>query len=161
LVRYSIPTGQGTLEVTCRTTSAAPSARPLRLCERMASTLRLRDAKALPLAAATEDSRRLGVAVATLIAERDAARGRMGSAPTPNHQRLVARELAEIHQRTATILNGLAGAEAIEAAARDAADAYARLAASAGSGLAARWDEASEQVRRGDRVLAEAIAATR
>ena len=158
LVRYSIPTSQGTLEVTCRTTSA-PSPRPLRLCERTVSTLRLRDAKALPLAAATEDSRRLGVAVATLIAERDGARGRLGSAPTPNHQRLVAQELAEIHQRAAAILHGLAGAEAIEAAARDAADGYARLAAAAGSGAAARWDEASEQVRRSDAVLAEGIAA--
>ena len=157
-MRYSIPTSQGTLEVTCRTTSA-PSPRPLRLCERTVSTLRLRDAKALPLAAATEDSRRLGVAVATLIAERDAARGRLGSAPTPNHQRLVAQELAEIHQRAATILHGLARAEAIEAAARDAADGYARLAAAAGSGAAARWDEASEQVRRSDAVLAEGIAA--
>src|ERR671914_1411401 len=158
LVRYSMPTSQGTLEVTCRTTSA-PSPRPLRLCERTVSTLRLRDAKALPLAAATEDSRRLGVAVATLIAERDGARGRLGSAPTPNHQRLVAQELAEIHQRAAAILHGLAGAEAIEAAARDAADGYARLAAAAGSGAAARWDEASEQVRRSDAVLAEGIAA--
>src|ERR671914_35631 len=158
LVRYSMPTSQGSLEVTCRTTSA-PSPRPLRLCERTVSTLRLRDAQALPLAAATEDSRRLGVAVATLIAERDGARGRLGSAPTPNHQRLVAQELAEIHQRAAAILHGLAGAEAIEAAARDAADGYARLAAAAGSGAAARWDEASEQVRRSDAVLAEGIAA--
>jgi Protein kinase domain len=160
LVRYSIPTSQGTLEVTCRATSA-PSPRPLRLCERTVSTLRLRDAKALPLAAATEDSRRLGVAVATLIAERDAARGRLGSAPTPNHQRLVAQELAEIHRRAATILHGLAGAEAIEAAARDAADGYARLAAAAGGGAAAHWDEAREQVRRSDAVLAEGIAAAR
>src|SRR5918992_1069825 len=160
LVRYSIPTSQGTLEVTCRATSA-PSPRPLRLCERTVSTLRLRDPKALPLAAATEDSRRLGVAVATLIAERDAARGRLGSAPTPNHQRLVARELAEIHQRAATILHGLARAEAIEAAALDAADGYARLAAAADSGAAARWDVASEQVRRTDAVLADGIAAAR
>src|ERR687896_1898553 len=158
LVRYSIPTSQGTLEVTCRATSA-PSPRPLRLCERTVSTLRLRDPKALPLAAATEDSRRLGVAVATLIAERDAARGKLGSAPTPNHQRLVAQELAEIHQRAATILHGLARAEAIEAAARDAADGYARLSAAADSGAAARWDEASEQVRRTDAVLADGIAA--
>ena len=160
LVRYSIPTSQGTLEVTCRATSA-PSPRPLRLCERTVSTLRLRDAKALPLAAATEDSRRLGVAVATLIAERDVARGRLGSAPTPNHQRLVAQELAEIHGRAATILHGLAGAEAIEAAARDAADGYARLAAAARSEAAARWDDASEQVRRSDAALAEGIAAAR
>jgi hypothetical protein len=160
LVRYSIPTTQGTLEVTCRATSA-PSPRPLRLCERTVSTLRLRDAKALPLAAATEDSRRLGVAVATLIVERDAARGRLRSAPTPNNQRHVAQELAEIHGRAATILHGLAGAEAIEAAARDAADGYARLAAAAGSGAAARWDEASEQVRRSDAMLAEGIDAAR
>jgi hypothetical protein len=160
LVRYSIPTSQGTLEVTCRTMSA-PSPRPLRLCERTVSTLRLRDAKTLPLAAATEDSRRLGVAVATLIAERDAARGRLGSASGPRRQRLIAQDLAETHERAAAVLHGLVGADAIETAARDAADAYARLAASAGSGSAARWDEASEQVRRSDAVLAEAIAATR
>jgi hypothetical protein len=160
LVRYSIPTSQGSLEVTCRMTSSR-SSRPLRLCERTASTLRLRHARAVPLAAAAEDSRRLGVAVATLIAERDAARARLGTASTPNDQRLLAQDLAEIHQHAATVLYGVAGAEAIKAAARDAAGAYARLAASAGSGSAARWDEASEQIRRSDAVLAEAIAATR
>src|SRR5918992_674408 len=160
LVRYSIPTSQGTLEVTCRATSA-PSPRPLRLCERTVSTLRLRHARALPLATAADDSRRIAAAVATLIAERDAARARLGSASTPHHQRLIAQDLAETHERAAAVLHGLVGAEGIEAATLDAADAYARLAASAGRGVAARWGGAGEQVRRGDRVLAEAIAATR
>jgi hypothetical protein len=160
LVRYSIPTSQGTLEVTCRMTSSG-SSRPLRLCERTASTLRLRDATALPLAAAAENSRRLGIAVATLIGERDAARARLGSASKPSQQRLVAQDLAETHQHAAAVLHGLAGAEAIEAAVRDAAGAYATLATSAGSGSAAAWDEASDQVRRTDAMLAEAIAAAR
>src|ERR671915_124723 len=159
-VSYSIPTTEGSLEVTCRMTSSR-SSRPLRLCERAASTLRLRYARALPLATAADDSRRVAAAVATLIAQRDAARARLGSASTPHHQRLIAQDLAETHERAGAVLHGLVGAEAIEAATLDAADAYARLAASAGRGLAARWDEASEQVRRGDRVLAEAIAATR
>src|ERR687895_263689 len=157
---HSISTTEGSLEVTCRMTSSR-SSRPLRLCERAASTLRLRHARALPIATAADDSRRVAAAVATLIAQRDAPRARLGSASTPHHQRLIAQGLAETHERAAAVLHGLVGAEAIEAATLDAADAYARLAASAGSGLAARWDEASEQVRRGDRVLAEAIAATR
>jgi hypothetical protein len=158
VVRLSIPTSQGTLAVTCRTRAAAGS-RPLRLCERTASTLRLRDARALPLAAAAGESRRLRTAIATLRAERDAARSRLGGASTPRDQRLAAQDLAEIHARAATALRDLAGAGSLEADARAAADAYARLAASAGSKSPKRWAEAGEEVRRSDADLAEAIDA--
>jgi hypothetical protein len=157
VVRYSIPTSRSTLVVTCRMT-ASGGPRPLRLCERTASTIRLRQATALPLAAAAEESRGVRSAIAALKAERDAARARLAGAPTPSDQRAVAEELADSHERAATALRELAGAEAIEIAARDVADAYSKLAASAQSGSAGRWNEASDDVRRSDALLAEAIA---
>jgi protein kinase-like protein len=158
VVRYSVPTSEGTLAVRCRTAAPAGS-RPLELCERTASTLRLRDGRALPLAAAAEESRRLRTAIAALAAERDAARARLGSASTPNDQRAAAQDLADSHRRAATALRELTWAAPVEAAARGAADAYASLAASAESGSPERWAEATEDVRRSDAVLTEAIAA--
>jgi hypothetical protein len=157
-VRYSVPTSRGTLAVTCRAT-ASESSRPLRLCERTASTLRLRGATALPLAAVAEEARRVRTTIAALEAERDAARARLGSASTSNDQRLAAQDLADSHERAASALRELTGAGLVEAAARAAADAYARLAAAAESGSAERWTAASEQVRRSDAVLVQAIAA--
>jgi hypothetical protein len=160
VVRYSIPTTGGTLAVTCRST-ASGSSRPLRLCERTASTLRVGDARALPLATAAEDSRRLRTAIAALKIERDAGRARLAGAYTPEAQRLAAQDLADSHARAATAFRELAGAQAIEAAARGAADAYSLLAASAEDGPAGRWNEASERVRRSDAVLIEAVAVAR
>lgn len=158
VVRYWIPTSRGTLAVSCLTT-ASGSLRRLRLCERTASTLRLRDAKALPLAAAADESRRLRTAIATLRADRNAARVRLGTASTPRDQHLAAEDLVESHERAATAFRELTGAAPIMDAARRAADAYARLAASAESGSSGRWAEASKEVRRSDALLAEAIAA--
>jgi hypothetical protein len=154
---YTTSTSEGTLVVTCRApTSGGPGL--LRECERAASTLRLRGARALPLVAALEDSERLRAAVAAVGAERDRARTRLSHASTPRGQRRLARDLARIHTRAATALDGAAEADSIKAAALGAADAYSSLAASAGSGSARRWDTASERVRRRETVLAKAIA---
>ena len=158
VVRYSVPTSRGTLAVACRTTTSR-SSRPLRMCERIASTLRLRDVRALPLAAVVEESRRLRTAIATLRTERDSARARLDGASSPDEQRLAAQDLADSHRRAATALHGLTGAGSLEAAARGAAGAYSRLAASAESGSAERWAQATAQVRGGEAALAEAIAA--
>jgi hypothetical protein len=152
---YTAPTSEGTLTVTCK---ASVGSAQLRECERAASTLRLRDAKVLPLTAALEDSERLRSAVATLGAQRDRARTRLDRASTPRGQRLFARDLAGIHSRAATALDGLAEADSIEAAAGRAAEAYSSLAASAKSGSARRWERASERVRHTEAVLAKAIA---
>jgi hypothetical protein len=157
-VHYSVPTSRGTLAVTCRVTASA-SSRPLRLCERTASTLRLREARALPLAAVAEEARRLRATVAALEAERDAGRARLAGAFTPNDQHVAAQDLADSHESAATALRELTGAGPVEAAARAAADAYARLAAAAESGSAERWTAASERVRRSDAVLVQAISA--
>lgn len=158
VVRYSVPTSRGTLAVTCRTT-ASRSPGPLALCERTASTLRLRDVRALPLAAVVEESRRVRAAIETLGAERDAARARLDSASTPAAQRLAAQDLADSHQRAATALRERTGAEPLEKAARGAARAYSELGKAAESGSAERWAHASEQVRRSEAALAGAIAA--
>jgi hypothetical protein len=158
VVRYSIPTSEGSLAITCRKTGSG-SSRPLRLCERTASTLRLGDATALTLAAAAEESRRLHTAIEALKAERDAARARLADTFTPDDQRAAAQDLAESHDRAATVFRQFAGAGAIEAAARAVADSYSKLAAAAESGSPELWDEASEGLRRSDAALAEAIAA--
>ncbi len=154
---YTTSTSKGTLVVTCRASASNGSA-PLRECERAASTLGLRGARALPLAAALEDSERLRAAVAALGAERDRARTRLDRASTPRGQRLHAKDLARIHERAATALDGLAEADSIKTAARRAADAYSSLATSAKSGSARRWDRMSQRVRRSEAVLAKAIA---
>ena len=158
VVRYSVPTSRGTLAVTCRTT-ASRSPGPLALCERTASTLRLRDVRALPLAVAARESRRLRTAIETLGAERDAARARLDSAATPTDQRVAAQDLADSHQEAATALRELTGAEPLENAARGAARAYSGLGTAAESGSAERWAQASEQVYRSEAALAGAIAA--
>jgi hypothetical protein len=158
VVRYSIPTSEGSLAVTCRKTGSG-SSRPLRLCERTASTLRLGDARALTLAAAAEESRRLRSAIEALKAERDAARARLADTFTPDEQRAAAQDLAESYDRAATVFRQFAGARDIEAAARAVAESYSKLAAAAESGSAELWDEASEGLRRGDAALAHAIAA--
>jgi hypothetical protein len=155
---YTTSTSEGTLVITCRG-PASVGRRPLRECERAASTLRLRSGRALPLTAALEDSERLRAAVAALGAERNRARTRLGRASRPRGQRLVAQDLARIHARAATALDGLAEADSIKAAARGAAAAYSSLSASAESGSARRWVSASERVRRSEAELARAIAA--
>jgi hypothetical protein len=156
-VRYTVPTADGALQVSCRATSTG-SSRQLRLCERTASTIELRHAKALPLADVAEESQRLTAAIAALNAGRDAARSRLGGAATPDGQRLVAQNLAQRHQRAANVLHEIGGAEAVETAARGAADAYSALAAAAEKGSAKGWQESSARVRRSDAVLAEAVA---
>jgi hypothetical protein len=158
VVRYSIPTSEGSIAVTCRKTGSG-SSRPLRLCERTASTLRLGDAGALTLAAAAEESRRLRTAIEALKAERDVARARLADTFTPDDQRAAAQDLAESHDRAATVFRRFAGARGIAAAARAVADSYSKLAAAAESGSAELWDEASDGLRRSEAALAEAIAA--
>lgn len=132
----------------------------LRLCERTASTLRLKDATPLPLAVAARESQRVRAALTTLSVERDAARARLGSASTPAAQRGAAQALAAMHERAAAALDGPPGAEGVEAALRGTAEAYGTLAAAAENDSAARWKEAGDQVRQSEAELAEAIAAT-
>jgi hypothetical protein len=138
--------------------TASGGSRALRLCERTASTLAVRHARALPLAAAAEESRGLRSAIADLKTE--ATRPGPGS---PGHPRRATSALPRRSSRTATNAPRpgsakLAGAEAIAIAARDVADAYSKLATSAKSGSAERWNEASDEVRRSDALLAETIA---
>lgn len=154
---YTAPTSKGTLVVTCRA-SASVGSGPLRECERAASTLRLHGGRALPLTAALEESKRLRAAVAALGTQRNRARTRLSRASTPRSRRLLAQDLARIHARAATALDGLPKADSIEAAARRAAAAYKSLAPSAESGSPRRWNRAGERVRRSEAELAKAIA---
>lgn len=156
VIRFVSPTTAGKLVIACRASSGAGS---LRLCERTASTLRLRTARALPLAGVVAVEDKLSAAVARLREERTAARMRLARASRPSGQRLAAETLARIHDRAGGVLAELAGAEGIAAAARDAAAAYGALAAAAESGAGGRWDSARERVRRNEATLTETLAA--
>lgn len=156
-VRFTAPTTAGKLVIVCE---ASPSSarNTLRLCERSASTLRLRDARVLPLPGVAEEPG-LRAAVARLRSDRRGGRRRLARARRPNGQREVAGALARTHERAARRLGALADGEAIAAAARRTADAYSALARAAGSGKSARWNAARDRVRRSESALADAIAA--
>ena len=156
-VRYAAPTTAGSVLITCRASPADGDW--LRTCERIASTLRLHGARALPLASAIEEEERLRAAVAALRTERDAGRRRLARARRRSGQRTVARELAASHRRAALALDRVSHAEPIEAAARRAAAAYSSLAASATGRSSRPWNAARKRVRRSDATLAEALAA--
>jgi hypothetical protein len=156
-VRYAAPTTAGAVLITCRAAPSDPSV--LQLCERAASTLRLDNASALPVAGGVEQEERLRTTITALRTQRDAGRRRLARAETRDGQRLVARSLARSHARAAAALDPLSGSEPIAAAVRGTARAYAGLAQSAARGSERRWQLASERVERRDAVLAEALAA--
>jgi hypothetical protein len=153
-VTYQVPTTRGTLVLIC----GPGSPDRLRRCERAASTTRLRDAKALPVAGAIRDRKRLLGSISALAAEREDARARLGRAETPEGQRVAARDLADSYARTARALGPVTAAEPVATAARAAADAYMALAESASTGSAGGWDDAGDRVRRSEAALAEAVA---
>jgi hypothetical protein len=158
VVHYATPTSQGTLLVTCRAPASA-AGEALRLCERTASTLTLRQARAWPLAVAATESERFRAVLATLSSEREDARARLSRASTPAGQRRAAQDLAASHERAAAALGDLTGVESVAAAMRATAEAYATLAASAEGEWAAGWNQAGETVRRSEAALVDAIAA--
>jgi hypothetical protein len=155
-IRYVAPTTAGKLVIVCE---ASPSAarNTLRLCERSASTLRLRDARVLALPGVADEPG-VRAAVARLRSRRRAGRRRLAQARLPSGQRKVARALDRLHERAARSLAALPEGEAIAAAAGRTGRAYATLAQAAGSGKRARWNAARDRVRSAEADLADAIA---
>ena len=156
-VRYVVPTENGKLVATCRASQrAAPNT--LVLCERAASTLRLRSATGLSLAAVVEQQARRQAAVEALSEARSNARARLAAAERPNGQLVAAEALVRVHERAAERFGVLPGGEAIAAAARRTAAAYGALAEASGGEESRGWNAARERVRRADAALRRAIA---
>jgi Protein tyrosine and serine/threonine kinase len=156
-VRYVIPTESGKLVATCRASARAATG-TLSTCERVASTLTLRSATGLPIAAVVEQQERWQGEVARLGKERAAARGSLARAELPAGQRLAAEALERVHLRAATRFAALPGGEAVAAAARRTAASYRELAGVAGGESAQRWNAARARVRRSETSLRLALA---
>jgi hypothetical protein len=156
-VRYVIPTESGKLVATCR---ASPQAAPgtLSNCERVVSTLQLRSATGLPIAAVVEQQERWQSEVARLDKERSAARRNLAQAERPAGQRLAALALVRVHDRAAARFAALPGGEAVAAAARRTAASYRALAWVANGESSQRWNAARARVRRAEATLRQAVA---
>ncbi len=156
-VRYVIPTESGKLVATCRaSTRAAPGT--LSTCERVASTLQLRSATGLPIAAVVAQQERWQSEVTRLDEERSVARRNLARAERPAGQRLAAEGLERVHERAAARFAALPGGEAVAAAARRTAAAYRGLAAAADGESSQRWNAARERVRRAEASMRQAVA---
>ena len=152
-----MPTESGKLVATCRASRRAASG-TLAGCERVASTLRLRSATGLPIAAVVEQQERWGAEVTRLGKERSAARGSLARAELPAGQRLAAEALERVHDRAASRFAALPGGEAVAAAARRTATSYRALARVADGESSQRFNAARARVRRSEAALRQALA---
>jgi len=148
VVRYTLPTNAGTLQISCEAAPGAAQA-SLAACERSLSTLSLDEARPLPLAGV---ARKPGMRAAGEQLRRDRVAGRaaLARARTPMAQRAAAVRLQRAHSRAAQRLQRLSGTDALAASAARVADAYGGLAQSAGSGRRAAWDKALARVRQAE-----------
>ena len=156
-VRYVIPTESGKLVATCRASRrAAPGT--LAGCERVASTLQLRSATGLPIAAVVEQQDRWQREVARLGEQRSAARRSLARAVRPAGQRVAALALVRVHDRASTRFAALPGGEAVAAAARRTAASYRVLAWVSNGESSQRFNAARARVRRSEATLRRALA---
>jgi hypothetical protein len=156
-VRYVVPTETGKLVATCRASQRA-AAGTLAGCERVLSTLQLRAATGLPIAAVVEQQERWQGEVGRLGAERAAARRSLASVGLPAGQRLAAEALGRVHDRAGIRFAALPGGESVAEAARRTAAAYRALARVANGESSRRFNGARARVRRSEAGLREAIA---
>lgn len=156
-VRYVIPTESGKLVATCRA-SAQAAAGTLATCERVASTLRLRSATGLPIAAVVEQQENWRRQAERLTEQRAGARRRLARAERPAGQRQAAEALERVHTRAAARFGALPGGAGVEKAARRTAGSYRALARAANGESARRFNAARARVRRSEAALGQALA---
>jgi hypothetical protein len=156
-VRYVVPTETGKLVATCRASQRA-AAGTLAGCERVLSTLQLRSATGLPIAAVVEQQERWQGEVVRLGKERAAARRSLASVGLPAGQRQAAEALGRVHDRAAIRFAALPGGEEVAEAARRTGAAYRALARVANGKSSRRFNAARARVRRSEAGLREAIA---
>jgi Protein kinase domain len=156
-VRYVVPTESGKVVATCRASArAAPGT--LATCERVASTLRLRSATGLPIAAVVEAQQRWQREVRQLVEQRAVARRSLARADLPAGQRLAAEALGRVHDRAAGRFSALQGGNAVAQAARRTAASYRALALAADGESTRLWEGARARVRRSEAALRQVLA---
>ena len=156
VVRYTAPTTEGTLVVSCEAASGTPDT--LTLCERAISTLRLQSAKPLPLSGVVDEPG-VRAAVTRLGRSRRAGRSQLARADRPAEQRAAATALARTYEQGARRLAKVPESGGAATAARRAASAYRRLAATAGTSSRRRWAAAVGSVRRAEAEVAKSLRA--
>jgi hypothetical protein len=157
VVRYTAPTTTGTLVVSCE--AASGGARTvLSQCERALSTLRLQNARLLPLPGVVREPG-TRMAVKRLGRSRRIGRSRLARAHRPNQQREAAAALARVYEQAARRFANLDTSAGAAAGARRAANAYRDLAAATGANSTHRWATAAESVRRAETELAKRLGA--
>ena len=156
LVRYTAPTTEGTLVVSCEAGSGTPGT--LALCERAISTLRLQSAKPLPLSGVVDEPG-VRAAVTRLDRSRRAGRSQLARADRPGEQRAAAAALARTYEQAARRLAKVPARAEAATAARRAASAYRKLAATAGTSSKRRWAAAVGSVRRAEAEVAKSLRA--
>jgi hypothetical protein len=157
-VDYVIPTASGTVVVNC---SASPrsAGNTLALCERTASTLRMRSERSVPLATVVETKQRWRLAAGRLQVDRIAARRGLARAPRQAGQLQAAEALARVHDRAGRRFATLAGGGPVVQAARQTAAAYRALSRAARRNSPSGWAAARADVRRAEARLKRAVAA--
>jgi hypothetical protein len=156
LTVYAIPTGEGVAALACAAERGA--SRTFREhCDRVATTVTLSGARALPLGPSEDYSRLVSGAVARLETARARGQRRLRAASSQAAQAEAAAGLAQAYRRASRALSGAsvgpaeAGANAALAAAlRDAGRAYDRLVAAARGGDEDGYAAARRAVRRAE-----------
>ena len=161
LTVYAIPTTKGAVTVACLG-AAVTSAD----CSTIASTLRLRGARAYALGPDPAYARALDQAMTSLNTDRARNRSALSEAKTPAAQASAARALSATYGSTAAALRGQPVSPADRAAndqivsALDAAKkAYADLAAAARKGDKKAFAAASSDVQKAEQQVAAAVGA--
>ena len=164
LTLFVVPTTAGAAALACVAPPAAAAAfRPD--CERVASTLELTGARALPLGPSTSYAQGLDRMVRGLNRARTRLRARLRDARRPGGQARSADQLARAYSAALAALPDAPGPaeQRAHAAIRDALastrDAYERMSASAQGGDSAGFGAARESVQSGERAFQRALAA--
>jgi hypothetical protein len=162
---YLAPTTGDPLLVICRAPLRDAVAR-LPECERMASTITLREGSGVPLFAIEAREKRVQRVLASLVRDRLPARRRLGRARLAAQQADAARRLENIYRRAAAELAAMPSGpgrpahQELGRSLRATADAYRKLARAAAAVDRSRYRRAAEVVRESEAaVLREAAEA--
>jgi hypothetical protein len=164
LTVYTAPTTEGVATIACQARAGPAGGEFLTDCERVAATVQLTGAEALPLGPSERYARALTAALADLEDGRTRGTQRLRSADTPDAQAQAARGLAATYATAAGRLSrapaGPAEREAnqaIVAAVRDIRSGYERLASAAADGNGDAYRSASNAITKGNTRLTRAL----
>ena len=164
LTVYAAPTTTGVATIACQAPGGAAGDGFLTECERVAATVQLTGARALPLGPSERYARALDSTLGDLSEARRAGDRRLRSAGTPDAQARAARGLASAYERAAGRLAGAPAGpaereahQAIVVSVRDIQAGFRRLASAAADGNGGAYRSASNAIERGDAKLTRAL----